>query len=280
VALGDPIGPPEELPELIWRFRELCDRMGGRPAFYQVTSDRLPYYLDVGLTPIKVGEEARVPLANFSLDQSGRKDLRYSVRRAERDGLTFDVVPRSEVGPLLEQLKPISDAWLKTRNAAEKRFSVGAFDPRYLSEFDVAVVRVNGRVTAFTNIWKAEGSRQAAVDVMRFEPGGSPYTMEFLFAKLLLWTKEQGFEWLGLGMAPLSGMAGRDLAPVWQRLGALVFQAGERFYNFRGLRLFKDKFKPVWEPRYMVCQGGFVPLRIFSDTAALIAGGLRGVWLK
>jgi phosphatidylglycerol lysyltransferase len=280
VALGDPVGPPDELPELIWRFRELCDRTGGRPAFYQVTSDRLPYYLDVGLTPIKVGEEARVRLADFSLDQPGRKDLRYSVRRAERDGLTFDVVPRDKVGPLLEQLKPISDAWLKTRNAAEKRFSVGAFDLRYLSEFDIAVIRVNGRVTAFTNIWKAEATRQAAVDVMRFEPGVSPYTMEFLFAKLLLWAKEQGFEWLGLGMAPFSGMAAREMAPVWQRLGALVFHTGERFYNFRGLRLFKDKFKPVWEPRYMVCQGGFVPLRIFSDTAALIAGGLRGVWLK
>jgi phosphatidylglycerol lysyltransferase len=280
VALGDPVGPADELPELIWRFRELCDRMGGRPAFYQVTSDRLPYYLDVGLTPIKVGEEARVALADFSLEQAGRKDLRYSVRRAERDGLTFDVVPKAEIDPLIEQLRPISDAWLKTRNAAEKKFSVGAFDPAYLREFDIAVVRVNGRVTAFANIWKAPGSRQAAVDVMRFDPGVSPYTMEFLFAKLLLWAKEQGFEWMGLGMAPLSGMAGRELAPVWQRLGALVFHTGERFYNFRGLRLFKDKFKPVWEPRYMVCQGGFTPLRIFSDTAALIAGGFRGVLLK
>jgi phosphatidylglycerol lysyltransferase len=104
--------------------------------------------------------------------------------------------------------------------------------------------------------------------------------MEFLFAKLMLWAKEQGFQWLGLGMAPLSGMAGRDLAPVWQRLGAVIFQAGERFYNFRGLRLFKDKFKPVWEPRYLVCQGGLTPIGVFSDTAALIAGGLRGVLLK
>jgi phosphatidylglycerol lysyltransferase len=115
---------------------------------------------------------------------------------------------------------------------------------------------------------------------MRFDPTASPYTMEFMFVKLMLWAKEQGFTSLGLGMAPLSGLAARDLAPIWQRLGAVLFQAGDRFYNFRGLRLFKDKFKPVWEPRYLVCQGGFVPFRVFSDTAALIAGGLRGVWLK
>ena len=115
---------------------------------------------------------------------------------------------------------------------------------------------------------------------MRSDPEGSAYTMEFLFTRLLLWAKEQGVEQFGLGVAPLSGLAGRDLAPIWQRLGAVIFQAGERFYNFRGLRLFKDKFKPTWEPRYLVCQGGLTPVGIFSDTAALIAGGLRGVWLK
>jgi phosphatidylglycerol lysyltransferase len=280
VALGDPIGPPEEIPELIWRFREMCDRLGGRPAFYHVAAETLPLYLDVGLTPIKVGEEALVNLDTFSLDQPGRKDLRYSVRRAERDGLVFSVLPRDKVPDVIGELKPISDAWLETRNASEKRFSVGAFDPAYLAEFDVALVRVNGRVTAFVNIWKAAASRQAGIDLMRFDPSASPYTMEFMFVKLMLWAKEQGFTSLGLGMAPLSGLAARDLAPIWQRLGAVLFQAGDRFYNFRGLRLFKDKFKPVWEPRYLVCQGGFVPFRVFSDTAALIAGGLRGVWLK
>jgi phosphatidylglycerol lysyltransferase len=281
IALGDPVGPASEVPELIWRFREMCDRAGGRAAFYQVTAETLPYYLDVGLTPIKVGEEARVDLGSFSLDQPGRKDLRYSVRRAEREGLVFSVVPRAEVDrPLLRELRAVSNAWLDTRNTSEKRFSVGAFDPEYLQEFDIAVVRVNGRATAFANIWKAADGRQGAVDVMRFDPEASTYTMEFLFAKLLIWAKEQGMEWLGLGMAPLSGLAARDLAPLWQRLGSIVFQAGERFYNFRGLRLFKEKFKPAWEPRYLVCQGGFVPIRVFSDIAALIAGGMRGVVLK
>jgi phosphatidylglycerol lysyltransferase len=280
IALGDPIGPPEDLPELIWRFREMCDRVGGRPAFYQVSADTLPHYLDIGLTPIKVGEEARVMLDEFSLDQPGRKDLRYTVRRAEREGLTFAVVPRAEAVQLVDELKPISDAWLDTRNTSEKRFSVGAFEPAYLSEFDIAVVRVNGHITAFANIWMAAAGRQAAVDVMRFDPAASSFTMEYLFTMLLLWAKGEGFVSFGLGMAPLSGLAGRELAPLWQRLGAVIFQAGERFYNFRGLRLFKDKFKPTWEPRYLVCQGGLVPVGVFSDTAALIAGGLRGVWLK
>ena len=279
VALGDPVGPAPEAAELIWQFCESCDRVGGRPAFYQVGPDMLPYYLDVGLTPIKLGEEARVDLRDFSLDQPGRKDLRYTVRRSERDGLTFAVVPREQLNwRMLNEMKLVSDAWLATRNTSEKGFSIGAFDERYLREFDIGVVRVNGRITAFVNIWKA--GHQASVDIMRFDPRASPYTMEYMLTSLLIWAKEQGFGWLGLGVAPLSGLAARDLSPVWQRLGSIVFQLGEHFYNFRGLRLFKDKFKPVWEPRYLVCQGGLTPVKVISDAAALIGGGLRGIWLK
>lgn len=280
IALGDPVGPEEELAELIWRFREMCDRFGGRPAFYQVTAEMLPHYLDVGLTPVKIGEEARIPLAEFALTQPGRKDLRYSVRRGEREGMVFEVLPRPVAPAVLDELREISDAWLQTRNTPEKRFSIGAFDPAYLDEFDVALVRIEGRITAFANLWQGAHRRTAAIDLMRFRPDASPYTMEFLMTNLVLWCKQQHMEWLSLGMAPLSGLAGRELAPLWQRAGSVVFQAGERFYNFRGVRLFKDKFKPEWEPRYLVCQGGLTPLRILSDTAALVAGGLRSVWLK
>ncbi len=94
IALGDPVGTPAQQAELIWRFREMVDRQGGRPAFYQVSADALPCYLDVGMSLLKLGEEARVDLAEFSLEGPANKDLRYIVRRAERDGLSFEVIPR------------------------------------------------------------------------------------------------------------------------------------------------------------------------------------------
>jgi phosphatidylglycerol lysyltransferase len=78
-------------------------------------------------------------------------------------------------------------------------------------------------------------------------------------------------------MAPLSGMATHELAPRWHRFGKLLFDRGERFYNFRGLRNFKEKFEPVWEPRYLAAPGGAAPVLALSDIAALISGGVRGV---
>ena len=97
IALGDPVGPRSEAEELVWRFRELSDEHGGRVVFYQSSVECLPLYVDLGLAAMKIGEEARVPLANFSLEGSIRAELRTARRRGERDRATFEVVPPPQV---------------------------------------------------------------------------------------------------------------------------------------------------------------------------------------
>src|SRR6185503_3543197 len=92
VAMGEPIGPTSDWQELLWRFRELCDRHGDWPVFYQVDAADLSLYVDLGLTLLKLGEEARVNLADFSLEGADRKPLRQSLNRLERDGLQFEIL--------------------------------------------------------------------------------------------------------------------------------------------------------------------------------------------
>jgi phosphatidylglycerol lysyltransferase len=67
---------------------------------------------------------------------------------------------------------------------------------------------------------------------------------------------------------------------MWSRVGALTYRLGENFYNFQGLRQYKDKFDPVWEPMYLASPGGLALPRILTNLAALISGGLRGVVTK
>jgi phosphatidylglycerol lysyltransferase len=112
---------------------------------------------------------------------------------------------------------------------------------------------------------------------MRHGPDAPNGTMDYLFAKLLLHYQAQGYRRFGLGMAPLSGMAAHPLAPRWHRLGRLLFSHGEHFYNFQGLRAFKEKFGPQWEARYLAAPGGIAPLFVLADVAALISGGMRGI---
>jgi phosphatidylglycerol lysyltransferase len=216
VALHDPVGSPEEWPELIDKFVALAHAHGGRAAFYQVRPDALPLYLDAGLRLMKLGEEACIALNNFSLEGPQRTRLRYALKRGERDGLTAEVVGSGYVRDLLTSLREVSDAWLAFRQAREKSFSVAAFDTDYLTAQSVMLVRQNGRPVAFATFMTTDLHTEATVGVMRHLPTASPYAMEFLFTKLALHLKQEGFGRLSLGMAPLSGLTpkatGRPLA--------------------------------------------------------------------
>ena len=91
IALGDPLGDDEVVASLAWKFRELADRTRCWPVFYEVGAKRLPLYLELGLSLNKLGEEAVVPLAGFSLEGSRRADLRHEYRRGVRAGAVFEV---------------------------------------------------------------------------------------------------------------------------------------------------------------------------------------------
>lgn len=276
VAMGDPVGPEGEEAELAWRFHEMCDHHGGWTVFYEVGTANLPIYLDMGLQPVKIGEEARVPLADFSLDGSRFKELRHAERKTAREGVGFRIVPPKEVPPLLAELRRLSDGWLKEKNTREKGFSLGFFDEKYLVRFPIAMAVADDRILAFANLWPGAGKEELSVDLMRYGGNAPRGIMDFLFIRLMQWGKEQGFSWFNLGMAPLSGLEGRVLAPRWNKVGALIYRHGEHFYNFRGVRQYKEKFKPAWEPRYLVSPGGLAFPQILTHVGALVSRGLKG----
>jgi len=280
VAMGDPMGPAQAREALAWEFIEACDAMAVSPVFYQVTPDNLPIYIDLGLSLSKLGEEARVALLEFSLDGAERADLRQSHRRALRDGATFEVVDRDQVSALVPQLKVISDAWLDAKNAGEKRFSLGFFSADYLRRFDCAVVRRAGSIVAFANIWRAGHNEELSVDLMRYDNDAPKGVVDFLMIECMLWGRAQGYRWFNLGMAPLAGLEEHALAPTWHKLGRVIQRFGENFYAFEGLRKYKDKFSPVWRPRYLAAPGGLAMAGVLLDVTALISGGVTKVLKK
>jgi phosphatidylglycerol lysyltransferase len=277
IAMGDPVGKRDESAELVWRFREAAHQHGARAVFYQIATDYLPLYVDAGYALLRIGEEARVPLATFSLEGGERKGLRRTRRHLLAEGAVVEIIPAERVPPLLGELKAISDAWLAEKRTREKGFSLGRFDPEYLRRFPMALVRVQGRIVAFANIWTA-GRAELSIDLMRHLPDSPDGTMEFLLMELMLWGRQEAFAWFNLGMAPLAGLVNRQLAPLWHRAGAVLYGHGAAFYNFQGLRIFKSKFDPVWEPRYLAYTGGSFALPgILTNVASLIGGGVRGV---
>jgi phosphatidylglycerol lysyltransferase len=280
IALGDPVGPESGAEELVWRFREMSDRHGGQTVFYQASGDRLPLYVDLGLAALKIGEEARVPLANFSLEGSARADLRQAHRRAERDGATFEVLPPEQWLEMLPVLEKISNSWLASKSTSEKQFSVGSFSLDYLRNFPMALVRSEGSPTAFANLWTTGTKEELSVDLMRFGNDAPRGAMDYLFIELMKWGRTEGYGWFNLGMAPLAGLERHPLAPAWHRVGNFVFRYGDHFYNFDGLRRYKAKFEPVWEPKYLVARGGLSLPRVLVDVSVLIAGGMKELFAR
>ena len=278
VALGDPVAPVECSPELIRLFLERCDDFDGRPVFYQVRKESLHCYADLGLSFIKLGEEAFVPLEGFNLDGGSGKPLRKVLHRLEREGVRFRILEREAVGAALPALRAVSDAWLRQKGSAEKSFSLGRFVDDYVTRFPAAVVEIDGRIVAFAVLWPGPNRVELSVDLMRHTEDAPLGTMEALFVHLMLWGRDQGYRAFDLGVAPLSGIARSPIASGWSRLAGLAYRHGDAFYNFQGLRAFKEKFHPEWQPRYLAYPGGLSLPAALADISALIAGGYHRIF--
>ena len=278
VALGDPVGRIEDWESLTGDFIDLAVRRGGWPVFYKVSRDHIGVYLDFGLSVVKLGEEGRVSLRDFSLEGAQRRNLRRVWRKAVDDGCRFEVLEHAEaIEPLIPTLRAISDEWLATKATREKGFSIGRFREDYVLSFPVGVVRKAEQVVAFANVWTSGCHEELEVDLMRFNGSAPAGIMRFLLTEFMLWGKEVGYRWFNLGMAPLSGLRESLVAPLWQQIGIALYGRGERFYNFQGVRSFKEWFYPQWEPKYLAHPGGAIRPLVIANVAALIAGGYEGV---
>ena len=280
VAMGDPVSPRDCFTGLIRQFLERADDFGGTPVFYEVGKDFLHHYADFGLAFVKLGEEARIDLQRFTLEGGQASRWRQAIRRLEKEGAAFRLVPAGEAAPLLDQLGAVSDDWLHEKRSAEKGFSLGFFDASYISRFPIGVIERGGQVLAFANLWAGPRRHELSIDLMRYHQDAPDGVMEALIVHLLKWGKEQGYQWFALGMAPMSGFEQSPVAPLWSRLGTFLYEHGEALYNFQGLRAYKEKFHPVWEPHYLAYPGGLALPRILADVSALVAGGYRRIFLK
>jgi phosphatidylglycerol lysyltransferase len=277
IALGAPVGRRDERMELLWRFRELADAHAARPALYGIGPDILPEAVELGLSIQKTGESAAVPLESFSLKGRKREVLRRNWRKAGEIGAQFDVVPADQVAALIPQLEAVSDTWLEHHAGGDKSFSMGGFQPRYVAEFPCALVRVDDVIVAFATIWTTPDRSAFSMDLMRYSDDAPKNVMDYLFVELLHWGQGQGYVAFEFGVAPLAGLEDRPLAPIMSRVGRLLFERGEEIYNFRGVRRYKDKYDPVWQPRYVAAPHKWAIPILMADAGLLTSGGMAGL---
>lgn len=276
VALGSPCGSDAGIDRAILDFRHFADAQDRVPVFYEVLEPELSRYHDHGFDLFKLGELALVKLDEFSLAGKRWEDLRQACNRADKEKLEFQLLQPPFDTAVLSDLEDVSDAWLADKGGTEKGFSLGRFDTEYFKWGPLALVYRNGELIAFSNVLPPYGpGGHASVDLMRHRADAPRSTMDFLFAKVMLWAQDQGYEIFSLGMAPLSRVGDNPYARVNERLAALAFQYGNRFYNYQGVRKYKDKFKPQWVGSYLAYPRGLWVPGLLIDIAALVSGGYR-----
>ena len=139
------------------------------------------------------------------------------MRRLEKDGGIFRVLPTDEVRRRMDELRAVSDDWLRTRSVAEKGFSLGCFEPDYVARFPAAIVECGRRIEAFATLWPGLMGQEVSTDLMRHHRDAPKSVMEALFTHLMIWGRAEGYRWFVMGMAPMSGF---ESTPICAAVGS------------------------------------------------------------
>jgi len=279
IVLGDSVGHEKDREDLALRFRDLCRKKNALPVFYQVDQNHFEFYLNLGLTVLKISEEARVSLKSFKLENLSA-DLKNTYQRfKEKEDYQFDVIPLDGVTAHIKELRAVSESWLSHHKTREKGFSTGFFRANYLKRSPVAVVRKEGKIVAFANILQSHGKTETSVDLLR-SVGEEPKSLDdYLFIETMLWAQSKDFHWFHLGTAGILNMEESPLEPFEQAMKEILSPYVE-VANLTAIRKEKDRFNPEWNPKYLAYSANLPLEVVFNNIASLISRGNRAGFIK
>lgn len=263
IVLGDPIGEKSLFKDTINEFRTYLDKYDMTPIFYEINEENIPIYHENGYSFFKLGEEAFVDLGSFDLNGKIKSDLRTIKNKIKRGILEFQIIEPPFDEELFSKLKGISRQWLNGRK--EKGFSLGWFNKEYINRAPIGIIKYKGKIIAFATLMPMYNKKSIAVDLMRLIPNPPNGTMDALFLSIIEWAKENGYSEFSLGVAPLSNVGVNKFSKMKEKLAKNIYNHGSKFYKFKGLRKYKEKFDPEWRGRYLAYPKNMdFPLVIFD----------------
>lgn len=257
IVLGDAVGAKENLRHLVRDFAVYCHNNGWKVAFLQTTPAFLDIYHSLGFKSVRVGEDGIVNLELFTSKTVAKKTFKSVVKKFDKEGYILErhLPPHSE--SLLNEVEAVSRQWLTLPGRRERGFSLGKFDRAELQRNYLFVLRdKDGKALAFVNQIRSYCPGEVTIDMMRHVENAPNGTMDFLFAKLLFFLKDEGFTQFSLGLAALSGVGEDEDASLEEKAMQKIFAHLNRFFSYKGLKAYKDKFAPTWEDRFLVYEGG------------------------
>jgi lysylphosphatidylglycerol synthetase-like protein (DUF2156 family) len=252
VVLGDPIGPPTTAPTILVAFLVACRREDRIPVVYQASSSSRGPLIEAGFRVFRVGQEALVDLENFDLSGPRRANLRHTVTRCRKAGVSFlwfgSGIDAALFPGLVSELETIDAEW-RYEVGPELGFTISHFDRASLSRQPVSVaLDEQGHALGFTTYWPTGTDGGWALDLMRRYPGSPPGVVEACIVQAAAAFRAAGSTTLSLGLTPLAGLDPNG--PMEERLLAFGARLVGSRYDVAGLAFFKAKFDPTWVARF------------------------------
>ncbi len=248
MILGDPQGDEGEVFSFIQKINDKALEAGKYVIFYQVSPRHVNVYIELDCALFNLGEEGEIDLSEFKITGNKGKLFRQLLNKQERAELTFAIEEPTDA--LINELKPVSDSWLGNRH--EMTFSIGNFDETYLRAANVATVRdKRGKLQGFATLMPSYTKESMSVDLIRWQEPEAVPMMDLLYLQMLLWSQEQGYRTFNIGMAPLSSSYEKTNG-LLNAMTSSIYQHSSSMYSFKGLRNYKQKFRPKWQPKYLI----------------------------
>ncbi len=252
---GDPIGDPEAWPGAIAAYLEQVEEYGWVPAVIGCSElGATIFQREADLAAIELGDEAVLPVEDFSLDGRPMRGVRQACTRVQRAGYQVQVRRASQV-PVAElsQLDRAASAW--RGDAVERGFSMALsrLGDRADGDCVLATATQDGQLRGLLHFvpWGRDG---LSLDLMRRDKVADNGLNEFMIVQVVQAAAELGVRRISLNFAVF-----RDALERGERIGAgpilrawrwtLVFAS--RWWQIETLYRFNVKFRPEWEPRFL-----------------------------
>lgn len=256
LASGDPLGDPEAWPLAIKAFIAEADRHAWLPAVMGCSELGGEIWVrEAGLIALEMGDEAIIYVEEFTLEGRAMRNVRQMITRIDRNGYTATLRRMDQISiEDREKFFSASNAWRKGNVERGFSMALGRFADPSDDDCFIVTAEKDGALHGILHLvpWGRDG---LSLDLMRRNPDCDPGLNELMITRAIQQAPAFGITRISLNFA-----AFRSIIERGERLGAgpitrltrnlLIFFS--RWIQIDSLYRFNAKFRPVWEPRYLV----------------------------
>jgi phosphatidylglycerol lysyltransferase len=270
VVLENPVsGNIDEMKKCIKSFSKYCYENGLKDIYYRVPKESLPVYSELSGKSLFLGQEGVVDLNSFTLEGGERKSIRNAINKINEQGYTTHVYTAPLRDGLIQKLKAVSEEWLRLTEREEIIFSQGMFVEKEIKNQTVITVEnKEEKIIAFLNIIPDYVKAEGTYDLLRKTSDAPNGIMDYILVELFKYFKSQGIQYVNLGFAPMSGLDDPHTFP--EKSMKFAYEKIRSFSHYKGQREYKEKFKPLWNDKYLIYSNDYDLIQVPAVLARVI----------